>query len=1131
METSINRSQVAWFDRPVPLIGSLTLEKALYLVLSALAVFTRFFDLAARVMSHDESEHVYFAWLLYKGGGYVHSPITHGPFLFHLNALIFSLFGADDFTARISVALFGVATVAFPYLLRRWLGRTGALVTSLMLLISPSILFHDRYTRDEAYMLVWALLIVWAILAYWRDRSSKWLYLLAGALACMVATMEAAFIFAAIFGLFLAATTWIELGHGRAKLFLKAGSGLLGIIVIAAVVLIVQVLLLGAIGLGPGDRSIFPAPLMAPPEGASLPLNIQLPYTLQMLGAMARFMLVLIVPAFLIAFGSYRWLKFSVPQSLRQSASFDLALLIFTLSLFFLSPAALIVLNPLWLKFFGVPFVDVAFFSGGGFPTNDAGLVLRLAALFGAFAAVAVAVGWWWDRRRWLISTGIFLGITVTLFTTIFTNGAGLGSGFVGSLGYWLEQQAVQRGSQPPYYYLGVTSFYEYLPMVIAFIATVVYVRRWWRARYDPVRAVAELDRRYFIPFAIWWTWASWLAYSIAGEKMPWLMVYLALPMILLSGHFLGEQLERFDWRSLIFQRQWLIGLLLGAVVIATGATLGNLQQALSGLQADGLIAFAATFSALIVLSLVLWGLWHLRPSPQIVLHLAGWFLVGALFVLTIRTAWMFNYLNYDSALEFGVFAHGGPGVKRAMTQIEALADRLGEGQQLKIAFDSDSSWPFNWYLRDYANQVQLSDSPSRSDLDAPVIIASAKNWDAVESVVRKTHTQAQYHRIWWPMEDYKTFDSSPRALQILWNWLTDPQRRAALLDIFLNRDYAHYDLLRGTTHTPDNWPLVEDFRLYLRHAEQAATIQPDPYAQGWRNTTAVQTWGSIGTGDGQFVSPHGIALAPDGSIYVADGDNHRIQKFDQQGNFVLAFGTPSGADNPQPPMGSFNEPWGIAVGSDGSIYVTDTWNHRIQKFKPDGTFLQAWGTLADTGGKASGAEGNFYGPRGIAIDREGHVLVADTGNKRIQIFDAQGQFIQQFGGGGLNPGSLDEPVGIAVDAQNNIVVADTWNGRVQVFDPHGQPLKNWPIDGWLDKDLAGKPYLAVDGQGRVYVTDEASKRVLVFDGNGQYLGSFGQYAMDTRGFVAPGGIAIDPAGDVYVVDTGSGRVLKFPPF
>src|SRR5512146_1926391 len=138
MNTSTVNIQEARLDQPVPLIGSLTLEKALYFTFIALAIFTRFFDLGARVMSHDESEHVYFSWLLYHGGGYVHSPITHGPFLFHLNALIFSLFGADDFTARISVAIFGVITVAFPYLLRRWLGRTDALIASFMLLISPS---------------------------------------------------------------------------------------------------------------------------------------------------------------------------------------------------------------------------------------------------------------------------------------------------------------------------------------------------------------------------------------------------------------------------------------------------------------------------------------------------------------------------------------------------------------------------------------------------------------------------------------------------------------------------------------------------------------------------------------------------------------------------------------------------------------------------------------------------------------------------------------------------------------------------------------------------------------------------------------------------------------------------------
>ena len=114
---------------------------------------------------------------------------------------------------------------------------------------------------------------------------------------------------------------------------------------------------------------------------------------------------------------------------------------------------------------------------------------MRLAALFGAFAAVSVAIGWWWKRRVWLIATAIFLGITVPFFTTFFTNGVGLGTGFVGSLGYWLEQQGVQRGSQPIYYYFVVTPIYEYLPMLISSIAAILL----YRARHSPLAARREI--------------------------------------------------------------------------------------------------------------------------------------------------------------------------------------------------------------------------------------------------------------------------------------------------------------------------------------------------------------------------------------------------------------------------------------------------------------------------------------------------------------------------------------------------------------------------------------------------------------------------------------------------------------
>ncbi|HSD84446.1 MAG TPA: flippase activity-associated protein Agl23, partial [Anaerolineae bacterium] len=834
----VNESKISWLDRAVLSAFKLDVEKTLYLLFFVLAILTRFWGLGDRGMSHDESLHTYYSWNLYKGGGFSHTPLMHGPFKFLANALIYSLLGADDFTARISVAIFGVALVILPYFLRRWLGRTGGLVASFMLLISPSIWYHGRYIRDEAYMLVWGTLIVWATLAYLHQRSNKWLYLIAGSLAFGFLSMESTFILAVIFGSFISVVALIELSKHKDFWSGIVGRALLGLAVAALIaigIVVLQTQLMGALGLGPGDPMPFPQPPAPIQEGVPIEFSAQLLYWLQMAGGAAKVLLFSLVPAIAIAVAIYYWFKFILPDRLRESPAFDLAAVILTISLFMLSAGALVAFNPAWKLFTGKEFVDVAFFTDGNFPTNDIGPVMRLAALFGAFAAVSVAIGWWWRRRVWLIATALFLGITIPFFTTFFTNAVGLGTGFVGSLGYWLEQQGVQRGSQPIYYYFAVTPFYEYLPMLISSIAAIYYLVRGFRNWRQGGKITADWDLRLVVPFLIWWCFASWLAFSYAGEKMPWLMVYLALPMIMLSGKFLGERFERIPWRSFITERWWLAALLLAAAIVSGAWLISNLQRSFSGQQLDSLTAFGAWFAALIVLAFALWGLWRMTPRPtwQTLLRLAALMGLLLLTVLTVRTGWIWNYINYDSALEFGVYAHGGPGLKIAMKQIEDLSQRTAGGLNIRIGFDSESSWPFYWYLRDYPNKFEYGTSPSRGDLDAPIIITSDKTWNIVDSVLNRTHTYWQGHRIWWPMEDYKfladcppsevnpatgasenliaydengdgTIDATekrngqsrctayslrrlPQNLVTLARWFIEPARRNALMDIFLN--------------------------------------------------------------------------------------------------------------------------------------------------------------------------------------------------------------------------------------------------------------------------------------------------------------------------------------------------------
>ncbi|HEY50016.1 MAG TPA: TIGR03663 family protein, partial [Dehalococcoidia bacterium] len=153
-------------------------EGGLYLLLIIIALVIRLWDLDVRAVHYDESAwHIKDSWLLYKGNGYAHTPVSHGPFQYFGTAFIFLIFGAGDFTARLLPALFGTALVGLPYFLRRPLGRVGAFVVALLLTFSPLFLYYSRYARNDIYSAFWALLLVVCIWRYFENRKARYLYI------------------------------------------------------------------------------------------------------------------------------------------------------------------------------------------------------------------------------------------------------------------------------------------------------------------------------------------------------------------------------------------------------------------------------------------------------------------------------------------------------------------------------------------------------------------------------------------------------------------------------------------------------------------------------------------------------------------------------------------------------------------------------------------------------------------------------------------------------------------------------------------------------------------------------------------------------------------------------------------
>lgn len=645
--------------------------------------------------------------------------------------------------------------------------------------------------------------------------------------------------------------------------------------------------------------------------------------------------------------------------------------------------------------------------------------------------------------------------------------------GLFGGLQYWQAQEPVARGGQPWYYYAFLLPLYEWTVVLFGLLGA------WY---------VLARKRTFFTLLALWWTGVTFVIYAWASEKMPWNALHLVIPLAVLAAIGLPP--------AVTHAKRWARTLAIAALAIT------------------GLVSLHNSFTL--------------------------------------------SYVNGADPVELMVYVQTNQDVPAVYNELQRI--QAHSGGPLHLMVDTEDEWPWVFYLRDtgrFFTDKYPSTTTDYSGATQPALLVGAANYNALSGSLGQRYVAFREVLRWWGPEEYKTYAERtypykydakgqlvppsgkplPR-IERLGNFVRDvltPSTWGNVLRWEIQRRPFTPTAWQGDNNQLIFYFLVrKDMVPYLSPAMQAQAAQQvrqqqlqDPF---YSKTRAVAPVASFGGASGVAVNSAGpLAVDANGDTFVVDVNGGRVLEYTPNGTLSRSWGSAGSAKGQfhfQYQLGGQGgQTSGIAVDRAGDVYVSDTWNHRIQVFSPTGAFLRSWGQATAHPNRPQ--PGEFYGPRGVAVAANGNVYVADTGNRRVQVFTPEGRFLFAFGGLGAAMGQLNEPSSLAFDHGGNLYVADYWNQRVQIFDARGRSIGSFPVGIWQANSY-DEPAIAVDGAGRVYVPDPGGQRILVYTASGRPYAALTGAAGAGQGLTRPQSVAVGSDGRILVSDMGAQKVLQF---